>query len=151
MPTQFALTTMYMLVSLNSVGQLAAVPKEELPSGFTGPLLSNLETCNFARGRMADPTKYTCQKFTSAKETSWTRESGAPEALPVEKAKEPPKDDRGDIDPKMLDGIGDPNRATPTPKRLSEQQSSRRVREAEGDAAKQPMFSGNPFKTVFNW
>jgi hypothetical protein len=173
MPTSFAVTQMVMLVTLNSLGELAPVPQNELPPGITSPLMFTQENCNFIRGKFADPTKYTCQKFVSPKETRWTKETGAAEALPVEPAKvqpqlrnapsEPPKsDDRGDIDPKMFDGIGDPNKAAPAeqqkpignaatqPKRLSEH-SGQRVREAEGDAAKQPMFSGNPFRTVFNW
>jgi len=58
MPTSFATTTLVLLVTTNSIGQLAAVDKKDLPSPYTNPMLVNLESCNFLRGRMEHPEKY---------------------------------------------------------------------------------------------
>ena len=72
MPTTFATTTFTVLVTINSYGALSPVDKSVLPPGTSGPIMWNVDQCNFARGKMDHPEKYTCQVFTSAKSTAWT-------------------------------------------------------------------------------
>ena len=72
MPTTFVTTTFVVLVGLNNYGGLAPVDKSLLPPGTPGAILWSVDQCNMVRGKMVDPQKYTCQMFTSAKETAWT-------------------------------------------------------------------------------
>ena len=72
MPTTFATTTFTVLVTINSYGALSPVDKSVLPPGTSGPILWNVDQCNYTRGKMEHPEKYTCQVFTSAKSTAWT-------------------------------------------------------------------------------
>jgi hypothetical protein len=72
MPTTFATTGFVVLVTINSYGALSPVDKSVLPPGTSGPIMWNVDQCNFARGKMEHPEKYTCQVFTSAKSTAWT-------------------------------------------------------------------------------
>jgi hypothetical protein len=72
MPTSFATTTFTVLVTINSYGALSPVDKSVLPPGTSGPILWNVDQCNYTRGKMEHPEKYTCQVFTSAKSTAWT-------------------------------------------------------------------------------
>jgi hypothetical protein len=150
MPTTFAMTTFYVVVGLNNVGQLASIPKEEIPSPYTSQMLVSLEACNFFLGRMQHPEKYTCQRFDSPKTTSWVyTPPGAitpAQAAPAEPEIKP--------DPTRLEGshtsdsLGhtsidkpEPPKEAPKQKKVAQQPHYER----------QAMFEGNPFSGLFNW
>jgi hypothetical protein len=80
-PTTFVTTTFVVLVGLNNYGGLAPVDKSLLPPGTPGAILWSVDQCNMVRGKMADPEKYTCQVFTSAKETAWTYTPEGPKGI----------------------------------------------------------------------
>jgi hypothetical protein len=61
--TTFALTSMYLLTTLNGLNQYAGVEKAELPPGMNSQFFFNEEACNLARAKMANPLKYVCQKW----------------------------------------------------------------------------------------
>jgi hypothetical protein len=65
--TTFALTSMYLLTTLNGLGQLAGVENSELPAGMKSQFFYNLESCNIARAKMTNPLKYTCQHWQGQK------------------------------------------------------------------------------------
>ena len=71
MPTTFATTTFVVLVGLNNYGALAPVDKALLPTGMTSAMLWSTEQCNYIRGKMENPEKYTCQVFRSEATTPW--------------------------------------------------------------------------------
>ena len=144
MPTSFATTTLVLLVTTNSIGQLAAVDKKDLPSPYTNPMTVNLECCNFMRGRMEHPEKYFCQVFTSPKQTSW--EYKAPAEITPAEASPPQPEIRPQADPTSAPGKLEPppkekETAALVPKKLAQ-----RPRDEP-----QAMFEGNPFSGLFNW
>jgi hypothetical protein len=82
MPTPFVNTVFYVLVTLNNAGQLAAVEKADMPPGAPGPIAFSEGQCMTWRGKMADPSKFTCQPFTSPKSTAWTPEGATGAVAP---------------------------------------------------------------------
>jgi hypothetical protein len=61
--TTFAMTTMFMITSMNNLGQLAPVEKGDLPPSQSTVFFFNEEGCNLVRGKMANPQKYVCQAW----------------------------------------------------------------------------------------
>jgi hypothetical protein len=76
--TPFAVTVMFVLTSLNNVGQLAPLSKDEWTAlGIGGPAFFDGSQCLVTRGRLAHPEKYVCQRFTSAPSIKWEPPSHA--------------------------------------------------------------------------
>jgi hypothetical protein len=147
-PTSFAVTTIFFLVTANSIGQLA--PDMTLyPAGTTVvPGLWTLEACNLARGKLDHPEKYFCQRFDSPKTTNWvytppgaiTPEQVAPSApAPAPEVKPDPASLRTPEVPRhsnsKLAAIVWPKVVAPEPPK---KQLARR----------EAMFEGNPFTAI---
>jgi hypothetical protein len=111
MPTTFATTTFTVLVTINSYGALSPVDKSLLPPGVTSGVMWNVDQCNFARGKMERPEKYTCQVFTSAKSTAWTPEGETGAIAPWQENLQP------DTNPEHRSDVAPP--ATPQEKSVA--------------------------------
>jgi hypothetical protein len=141
MPTSFAITTFFVIVSLNNAGQLAPVDKSELPAPYNiGPIHFSEGSCLMVRGKMEHPEKYLCQVFTSPAETKLTYQASG-FVMPVEASPPPappPPERKSEAEPSKKDDI---QVEAPKPKKVAQQPRQ----------TKTAMFDGNPLTSLFSW